>query len=151
MVIFVLAQEAATASATPLPEQPVLVAAVRGVTAQLLTEEVRQTGAVACVLVDADGVPEPPNDGFLKEFAKQPFVLSGAACESSPEGVVESASGAPAFLITVGPAEWVAADERHVHVVFRRQGSYSHRRLYRVVREPSGWVSLGQIIEMSPA
>jgi hypothetical protein len=150
-VLIALAQAAATMSATPSPDERVLVAAVRGVASQLLTEEARQDGAVACILLNHDGAPEPPHQGFLREFAKQPFVLSGAACESGPEGVVESGSGAPAFLITVGPVEWVASDERHVHVVFRRRGSHTHRRLYRVVREPSGWVSLGQIIEMSPA
>jgi hypothetical protein len=149
-VLLALALEVATAGAGPAPDEPVLLAAVRGVTSQLLTEEVRQTGAVACILLAGEGSPKPPHPGFL-EAVRQPFILSGEACESRPEGIFESESGAPAFLVTVGPVTWVAVDERHVHVAFRREGSYSRRRLYRVVWEPSGWVSLGQIIEMSPA
>lgn len=146
-----VAQLAAPAGEVGSPEAPVLAAAARGVTHELLTHDVRQTGAVACILLERDGVARAPTQAFLSRLGTLPYLLSGAACESTPEGVFESASGAPAFLITVGPVEWIAPDEGHVRVVFRREGAYTHRRLYRVVRERTGWVSLGQIIEMAPA
>jgi len=145
------AQAAPPAAEAPSRDVPVLAATVRGVANELLTHEVRETGAVACVLIDRDGMPEPPPEEFLSRLEALPFLRSGEACEATPEGVFESSSGAPAYLITVGPVEWIAPDEGHVGVVFRREGAYTHRRLYRVVREPTGWVSLGQIIEMSPA
>lgn len=150
-LLLILTQGVSPAEPSASPDEAVLAAAVLGATLQLLTEEVRQTGAIACILLNRDGVAQPPDEAFLQQFKRLPFILSGAACESTPEGAVESATGAPAFLLTVGPVEWIAPDEGHVRVVYRREGSYSHRRLYRVVREPSGWISLGQIIEMSPA
>lgn len=146
-----VAQAVAPEDESASRDAPVLAAAVRGVAYELLTEDVRQTGAVACVLLDRDGVPRPPKEAFLSRLAALSFLRSGAACESTPDGAFESATGAPAYLITVGPVEWIAPDEGHVRVVYRREGAYSHRRLYRVVRERTGWVSLGQIIEMSPA
>lgn len=134
----------------PPPEAPVLAAAARGAALQLLTEEVRQTGAVACILLEREGTARAPGEAFLDRLRKLPFVRGGEACEVRDEGVFESAGGAPAFLITVGPIEWIAPDEGHVRVVYRREGSSSRQRLYRVVRERTGWVSLGQILEMSP-
>jgi hypothetical protein len=53
--------------------------------------------------------------------------------------------------VTAGPIDWVADDEARVSVTYFRTASRSARRTYRVVREPSGWVSLGPILLDGPA
>ena len=50
-----------------------------------------------------------------------------------------------------GTAEWVEDDEAWVTVRYFRTAVLSAERLYRVVREKSGWVALGQIVRMAPA
>ena len=68
-----------------------------------------------------------------------------------PDGAVELATDRPAVLITAGPIEWVEDDEAWVTVRYFRTAVLSAERLYRVVREESGWVSLGQIVKMAPS
>lgn len=129
----------------------VLEAVLKGVAKEFLTEEVRATGAVACLQIDPGAAPQSVSREFLRRFKSLAFVRRGAECETRSEGAVELATGAPAVIITAGPIEWAAADEAHVHVRYFRSNRESASRLYRVVREPSGWVFLGQIIKMSPA
>jgi hypothetical protein len=127
-------------------EDEVLVAVLHQV-AEALVEE----GGVACLAVDPGGAPQSIEPELLESFADLPFVRRGAECEERPEGAVELATDRPAVLITAGPIEWVEDDEAWVTVRYFRTAVLSAQRLYRVVREESGWVSLGQIVRMAPA
>lgn len=127
----------------------VLEAALKGVAKEFLTEEVRAIGTVACLQIDPGAAPQSISKEFLRRFKSLSFVRRGAECETRSEGAVELATGAPAVILTAGPIEWASGDEAHVHVTYFRSNRESGSRLYRVVREPSGWVSLGQIIKMS--
>ena len=141
-----------------LPAQPsreqsdaVFEAALRGVAKEFVTEEVRSTGAVACLRIDPGGAPQSISKEFMPRFRELSFMRRGAECEARPKGAVERTSQAPAFIITAGPIEWASGVEAHVRVTYFRSETQSGTRLYRVVKEASGWVSLGQIIKMSPA
>ncbi len=53
--------------------------------------------------------------------------------------------------VGAGPIDWVEEDEAWVTVRYYRTALLSAQRVYRVVEERSGWVCLGQIIQMAPA
>jgi hypothetical protein len=140
-------------AAQPSREQAddVLEATLKGVTGEFLTDEVRAGGVVACLQIDYGQGPQSISKDFLKRFRRLSFVRRGVDCEVRPEGAIEPATRAPAFVLTAGPISWVAADEAHVRVKYFRSNRDSGTRLYRVVRENSGWVSIGQIIKMAPS
>jgi hypothetical protein len=129
----------------------VLVAVLRHLADVMVDESLRSEGGVACLAVDPGGAPQSIERELLRSFADMPFVRRGAECEERPEGAVERATGRPAILITAGPIEWVKPDEAWVTVRYYRTAVLSALRLYRVVREESGWVTLGQVIRQSPA
>jgi len=54
-------------------------------------------------------------------------------------------------LALVAPIDLVAEDDAWVSVEYFRTALESALRVYRVVRDESGWVCLGQIIQMAPA
>jgi hypothetical protein len=139
--------------AQPSQEQAddVLEAVLRGVTREFLTADVRATGTVACLQVDPGGAPQSVSKEFLRRFKGLTYVRRGAECETDPAGGFERATRAPAIIVTAGPIEGLSAEEAHVQVAYFQSQRDSGRRTYRVVREPSGWISLGQIIKMSPA
>jgi hypothetical protein len=110
-----------------------------------------EKGGVACLAVDPGGAPQSVEPELLESFADLPFVRRGAECEARPDGAVELVTDRPAVLVTAGPIEWVEDDEAWVTVRYFRTAVLSAERLYRVVREKSGWVSLGQIVRMAPA
>jgi len=148
-VIFI---EAIAGSATRDAESDaVLSAALEGAALALLPEEVQSTGAVACFWLDYGDGPVAVPEQLLNRFQKLAFVRDSAACERLPEGAFEKRTGAPAYIIAAGPIEWLARDDTRVTVVHQRAGSHTTQRLYRVVRERRGWVSLGQILQMAPA
>ena len=141
------------AAAQPMEERAdaVLEAALKGVSGELLTEEVRAIGTVACLQVDVGKGAQSISVAFLKRFSSLSFVRRGAQCEARPEGAVELVARGPALVLTAGPIVWPSVDEAHVTVKYFGSSKYSGTRVYRIMREPSGWVSLGQIIKMSPA
>jgi hypothetical protein len=150
---FVLALAPISMRAQPIGDHSdaVFEAALKGVVAEFLTDDVRANGSVACLQVDPGDAPQSVSKAFLWRFRRLPFVRRGAECEASSMGAYEIATGAPAFILTAGPIEWLSAHEAHVQVGYFRSGRDSGLRMYRVVRERTGWVFLGQIIKMSPA
>ena len=132
-------------------ENAVLEAALGGVAHELITDEVRATGAVVCLQIDPGGAPQSISREFLRRFKNVPFMRRGAECEARPNGCVELASGAPALILTAGPIEWVTGDDAHVRITYRWSKRDFGNRIYRVVQEPTGWILLGQVIKMSPA
>jgi hypothetical protein len=116
-----------------------------------VAEEMVERDGVACLSIDPGGAPQSIGGDLLESFEELPFVRRGAECEERPEGAVEIATDRPAVLITAGPIEWVEDDEAWVTVRYFRTVILSAERLYRAVREKSGWVSLGQIVRMAPA
>jgi hypothetical protein len=154
-ILLAVALVSAAAAARPDPDpsitDTVFVAALQGATAELLTEDVRASGAVACLQIDeGQGVRSVP-EGSLRQFRQPADVRYGDECDVRPEGAIEAATGTPAFVLTAGPITWVSADEAHVSITYFRSSTESATRLYRVVRERAGWVCLGQIIKMAPA
>jgi hypothetical protein len=139
------------AKASQEDSDAVVKATVKGVAADFLTEDVQAIGTVACVQVRLGEEPE----GASSELPKGAVDISGIRradqCQAEPDGAYERSTHAPAFIITVGPIQWESGDEAHVRVEYFRSQKYTGSRVYRVVREASGWVSLGQIIQMAPA
>ena len=123
---------------------------LREVVDQMVDESLRMEGGVACLSIDPGLAPQSVGKEFLEGFGDRP-VRRGAECEERPEGAVELATDRPALLVTAGPIEWVSEDERWVRVRYFRTALLSAERLYRVVKERSTWVCLGQIIHMAPA
>ena len=143
---------AACAAPASAQEDDAVLAAVLGQAAEeMMDESLRAAGGVACLAVDPGGAPQSVEPEFLEGFGDLPFVRRGAECEKRPGGAIEIATDRPAVLITAGPIEWVTDDEAWVTVRYFRTALLSAQRLYRAVREESGWVSLGQIIRMAPA
>jgi len=111
----------------------------------------RQDGTVLCFAIDPGGAPQSVDKEYLARFRFEDSLRRAAECEARPRGAVERATGAPAIVVTAGPIEWVGNDEAWVTVSHFRTALESGRRTYRVVREPSRWISLGQIVKLSPA
>lgn len=152
-LLFLLVLAASGTSAQSLdPEEDAVLAAVLTLVADQMTDEsLRAEGGVACLSIDPGGAPQSVSSEFLEKLEPRPFLRRGAECEERPDGAVELATERPAVLITAGPIEWVAEDDAWVTVRYFRTTLLSAQRQYRAVREKSGWVSLGQIIQMSPA
>lgn len=148
--LVLLAAAGCVAPALAQEEDPVLAAVLGQVAEEMMDESLRAEGGVACLSIDPGGAPQSIDPEFLESFAGLPFVRRGAECEERPDGAVEIATDRPAVLITAGPIEWVADDEAWVTVRYFRTAILSAQRLYRAVREKSGWVSLGQIIRGTP-
>ena len=137
---------AAVTPAFAQEEDAVLLAVLHQV-----AEEMVEKDGVACLSIDPGGAPQSIGGDLLESFADLPFVRRGAECEQREDGAVELATDRPAVLITAGPIERVEDDEAWVTVRYFRTAILSAERLYRVVREEAGWVSLGQIVRMAPA
>ncbi len=111
----------------------------------------RARGTVLCLGIDPGGAPQSPTQGVMARLSGDQSVRRLGECDRRPKGAVESRTLRPAILVTAGPIEWIVADEAHVTVNYYRSSTQSARRKYRVVKERSGWVCLGQIILDGPA
>lgn len=131
-------------------EAAVLEAALQQQIGVFLDETARAQRTVLCFGIDPGDAPQSPSREFLSRF-KEPAVRSLGECESSPKGARERSTRSPAVLVTAGPVEWVAGDEAWVTVSHFRTKLHSGVRTYRVVKERTGWVSLGQILRDGPA
>ncbi len=151
LLLLVLAGPGGSARSADLEEDAVLAAVLSQVADQMMDESLRAEGGVACLSIDPGGAPQSVSLEFLEGRDHRQFLRRGAECEERPDGAVELATERPAVLITAGPIEWVAEDDAWVTVRYFRTNLLSAQRLYRAVREKSGWVSLGQVIQMSPA
>jgi len=142
--------------ALPLSGQPddqaddVLEAVFRQQIELWLDPDARAGGTVLCLAIDPGGAPQSVDREYLARFRSERSVRRGAECEARPRGAVERATGLPAILVTAGPIDWVRNDEAWVTVAHFRTALESGRRTYRVVREPSRWISLGPIFKQSP-
>jgi hypothetical protein len=151
LLLLALAGSGRSARASDYEEDVVLAAVLRHVADQMIDESLRAEGGVACLSIDPGEAPQSVSSEFLEGLDPRPFLRRGAECEGRPDGAVELATERPAVLITAGPIDWVAEDEAWVTVRYFRTNLLSAQRLYRAVREESGWVSLGQVVQMSPA
>lgn len=131
-------------------DEDVLHAALRQQVREHLDATERARGTVVCVGIDPGGAEQTPGRDFMARFARDTAVRRLAECERRAEGAVEIASSKPAVMVTAGPIEWIAEDEAWVAVSYFRTRRLSAERLYRVVREVSGWVSLGPIVKDIP-
>jgi len=147
-----LLSSAVTSLAAPgrAEEDAVWEAALRAQIELFLDETARAQRTVICFGIDPGEAPQSPSREFLSRFM-DPAVRRLGECEARPKGAVERSTRGPAVLVTAGPIEWVAHDEAWVTVSHFRTRLYSGVRTYRVVRERSGWVSLGQILKDGPA
>ena len=152
-IVLALAFIVANASSSPhadSEEDAIFRAVFREVADRMVDDSLRAAGGVACLSIDPGGAPQSVSKEFLEGFGSRP-VRRGAECERRPDGAVELATDRPAILITAGPIDWVAEDEAWVSVAYFRTTLESALRVYRVVREKSRWVCLGQIVQMAPA
>lgn len=128
----------------------ILEAVFRQQVEDVLDPEARSRGVVLCLAVDPGGAPQSVSREFLARFRSEASVRRAAECEARPEGAVTLGLAHPAVIVTAGPIEWIAADEAWVTVGRFRSRENNRRWPYRVVREPTGWVSLGPIIKQAP-
>jgi hypothetical protein len=131
-------------------EKAVLRAAIRQQVQEHLDATERARGTVVCVAIDPGGAAQSPSREFMAPLASEPSLRRAAECDARPAGAVEATTGRRAFIVTVGPIEWIAEDEAWVVVAYFRSAQLSARRRYRVVRERDGWVSLGPILLDGP-
>jgi hypothetical protein len=150
IILAVLASGAASARDAIDDEEAIFAAVLREVVDEMLDESLLVAGGVACLGIDPGHAPQSVPKEFLEAFGERP-VRRGAECEKRPDGAVELATDRPAILITAGPIDRVEEDEAWVTVRYYRTALLSAQRVYRVVEERSGWVCLGQIIQMAPA
>ena len=130
-------------------EGAVLEAVLRHQISLFLDDEARARRTVICLGIDPGEAPQGASREFLARF-KEPLVRSLGECERRGSGAVEGVTRAAAVLVTAGPIDWVADDEAWVRVTHFRSKRDSAMRTYRVVRDPSGWVSLGPIYRDGP-
>lgn len=129
----------------------ILEAVFRQQVEDLLDTDARARGIVLCLAVDPGRAPQSVSREFLARFRAEPSVRRAAECEARPEGAVTLGRPHPAVIVTAGPIEWIKADEAWVTVSRFRSRENNRRWPYRVVREPTGWVSLGPIIKLAPS
>jgi hypothetical protein len=142
-------------AATPLAagsaaDDAIYAAALEQQVEEHLDATARREGVVVCLGIDPGGAPQSPSREFMARLAKEPAVRRLAACDPRPDGAVEAMTLRPAVIVTVGPIERIAEDEAWVTVTYFRSSSRTAARRYRVVRERSGWVSLGPILLDGP-
>jgi hypothetical protein len=131
-------------------EAAVFTAAIRQQLQEHLDDETRARGTVVCVGVNPGDAPQSPSREFMAGLGNDKALRKLSECDPRPRGAVESATSRPAVIVTVGPIDWRAEDEAWVTVTYFRSRSRSGVRRYRVVHEPSGWVSLGPILLDGP-
>jgi hypothetical protein len=137
--------------AEPSLEDDVFEAVFRQQVAELLDAEARGSGVLLCLEVDPGGAaPQSVDREFFARFRGEPSLRRGAECEVTAQRAREIASGRPAIVVTAGPIEPVAPDEVWVTVIQRYRRGHSFKREYRVVRERTRWISLGEIFRGLP-
>jgi hypothetical protein len=132
-------------------EEAVFEAVFRQQLSEHLDVAARARGTVMCVAIDPGGAPQSPTQAVMKRLSEDLAVRRMAECDRRPTGAVESRSLRPAIIVIAGPIDWIADDEAHVAVAYFRTARESALRKYRVVKERSGWVSLGPILLDGPA
>ena len=150
LAVMILGPVASPAPGSTAEEDAVLGAVLEHVADSMIDETLRAEGGVVCLSIDPGGAPQSVPEEFLERFGSRP-VRRGAECERRPDGAVEIATDRPAVLIAAGPIEWREDDEAWVTVQYFRTPLLSAQRLYRAVREESGWVCLGQVVQMAPS
>jgi hypothetical protein len=132
-------------------EADVFEAALRQQIVEHLDDTARAQGTVICLGINPGEAPQNPSREFMARFRREAAVRRLGECEARPAGAVEGTTSRPAVIVKAGPIDWRASDEAWVTVTYFRTRSESAVRRYRVVREPSGWVSLGPILLDAPA
>jgi hypothetical protein len=131
-------------------EDAVFAAALRQQIQEQLDSTERARGTVLCAAIDPGGAPQTPTAGVMKLLAGERQLRPLGACDRRATGAVEAQTRRPAVIVTVGPVEWMAKDDAHVAVSIYRSASSGAHRTYRVVKERTGWVSIGQVIKDWP-
>jgi hypothetical protein len=115
-----------------------------------LDEAAVASGTVICLARDGGNPPQGVSQEFLRRFKTQSGLRSSGECEARKDGAIERSTGKPAIVVTVDAVKWLSGDEAQVTVHHFRSPRVSGTRIYRVVRERSRWICLGQVIEMAP-
>jgi hypothetical protein len=151
LLLLVLSESGVSTRASNQEEDAVLAAVLSQVADDVIDHSFRAEGGVVCLSIDPGEAPQSVPPELLAQLDPRPFLRRGAECERRRDGAVEIATDRPAILVTAGPIDWVKDDEAWVTVRYFRTPLLSAQRLYRAVREASGWVSLGPIIQQAPA
>ena len=116
-----------------------------------LDDNARESGVVICLAEIQGGRSRGVDGSFLGTSRDRAAVHPAEDCDARPGGAVERGASRPAIIITMTGVTWSGPDEAVVEVQHFRSMVLSGRRKYRVVREESGWVCVGQIVDMTPA
>ena len=137
--------------AVPRPMAEVRDAVFKQQVAFWLDDHARESGVVICLGESQGGQTRGVEGSFLGHSEDRRAVRPAEHCETRASGAVERGTAKPAIIITIVGVTWSGTDEAVVEVQHFRSMVVSGRRKYRVVREQSGWVCLGQVVEMAPA
>lgn len=131
--------------------EAVRVAVLQQQVAFWLDDHARESKMVVCLSIEDEGTRRSLPKEYLSQLREDEAVRVSDQCEERSAGAVERATGRPAVLVSVGEVSWRSDNEAWVTTRHYRSGLISGLRTQRVVREPMGWVCLGQIIKDGPA
>jgi hypothetical protein len=154
LILFGLAASVRYGLGAPAPvEDAVLEAVVRARLAEfrIAAGADSRKPAVFCLAINPGDAPQTPGRDFMALFKHQPDVRTAGQCETRDGRVVEIGTAVPALLLTLGPLEWIAADEAWVTTTVLRDRPYPPPVTYRVVREQDRWTALGPVVKIAPA
>jgi hypothetical protein len=115
-----------------------------------LDDHARASKMVVCLSIDDGGTRRSLPKEYLSKLPDDEAVRVSDQCEERAAGAVERTTLRPAVLVSVGEMSWRSENEVWVTTRHYRSGLISGLRTQRVVREPLGWVCLGQIIKDGP-
>jgi hypothetical protein len=137
--------------APPRSEADVQVAVLRQQVGYWLDDNGRESGLLVCLGVAAGSGVRGVDGAFLGSSTDRSLVRPAELCEERATGAVERATARPAITIVVSSVRWTGADEAIAEVRHFRDALVSGRRRYRIVRELSRWVCVGEISRVTPS
>jgi len=108
---------------------------------------------VVCLELRAGGRSEDPPEPLVRRLSSRFRVRPVSGCRVDPAGVTEATTGVRAVVAGVGKVDRIGVSEAHVEGRLYWSAARAVETVYRVVQEPSGWVTLGPILKesMSPS
>ncbi len=138
-------------TATPPAESEVRLAVLRQQVGFWLDDHGRESGLIVCLGAVEDGRTHGVDGRFLGRSTDRLLVRPIEACEARADGALERRTGRPAIIVIVSAVTWAGPREAIAEVEHFRSAVVSGRRQYRVVRELSRWICLGEVVRMTPS
>ncbi len=138
-------------SAVAPSEAEVRVAVLRQQVGFWLDDHGRESGLILCLGTADQGRTLGVDGSFLGRSDDRLLVRPIEACAAPADGAIERQTRKPAVLITVRSVTWAGPNEAVAEVEHFRSAVFSGRRRYRVVREMSRWMCLGEVVRLTPS